>query len=1474
MDGEISKRKGARDDFLSATIRTLAARVAYRCSNPACGRQTSGPAVDETKAINVGEAAHITAAASGGKRYNASLTHDQRRAESNGIWLCRLCARLIDTDERRFPEELLRQWKQQALDGALKALTTAAPGTYERPIGAVQLDEADREFLRALALPAEDEDIEGVVTRMREAAKRDIAAFRGAKEFPAYTISLALTLHAKHNSHAIPIEGLANGVDAAETLNLVAPPGMGKTTTLVQLAEVIVATRPLVVGLVPLGEWSERLEDVFTFLARRNAFRGFRPQHFMQLAYHGRLTLLLDGWNELDPAARVRAARDLKALRRDYPLLSIVIGTRRDQPAMSGPVVEIEPLSQDQQLELARALRGGDGEALIDQAWRTAGVRDLIAIPLYLTALLGTVPGAAFPQTKEEILRLFVTQHEEAQEKAEILRNELLGFHGDILTSLAIEANRTAITARRVVTDVCTELVARKQLTVALQPTRVIDVLISGHLLIRSSSGDGSVLFQHQQFQEWYASHSVEQLMAAAAAGNADARKKLRADILNVFSWEESILFACERLSRKGEAGAEAVASTIRDALAVDPMLAAEMVYRVGPRTWSLVKDEILAFGIRWHEPGLVDRAVRFMVTTGRPEFAPQIWPLLSEPKNEIYLDVTGAARRFRPSVLGEDREMRLAGLPEEIRRRVIADIARRSGFEGMELAASIARSDPSAKVIVEILQALQFRRGDRFVASVMQDSRDEVWRRVAQKGYPDELADPALDARLAELRRAQSAEEADPIRQLNNICDARPANADAPVRIAAIIESADFPVRNDFADMAVRRAFDLHPKAVADALARRIATGLELPFRVRPLLQGLDPIDGGPVAAAAVDKTTPDRVARAAFTVVGPKTVGVLIDQFFAMADEREKAGSNWGQAESTEYGRVRDAIAATRQDSFLTALLARARSDQPERIRLLADLLASHRGVDDETRIAVPETVRSAVVNAIESWITTLMTAPEANRHQLSVLTGAIARFPEKRFIASLQQMLERDLMDEAREREERTESRRVGVHVSHAMINYNLVYQTAFVAIGGDETTELMKIYLGDLRFGLQAAGALFEIWYREHPPATDRRFGSWHDYSNARALAKQRRAAPRSLATCDLAEAIFDVATRMSKEGVGDDAQRHALALATVGLGLPHGSKRAEIDALLALPQPYAAKQRLLIASAMAGEIVPADVLAAGVDELLEAGKTQPWRLARDRGEMMSWIELFAFSDRPPAVLDAINLLPQHNRDHWNLERLVHALGKSPHVGALSVLDALARSNENFFRMYDWVNAIIELGTEEAGLFLVGITCERSSTSGLGMNAWHLADHLARFALKFPAIKAEMLRRYEAPDAGRGKDVLERALAKLADSGVVLALVRGFAAERRPYGGGLAEAVREIAVGQRPVADWPDAVEYFTVPLGELRRQLFGLAVAGGPQSSVAESCLVAIDELRDEHGHVVEEPRHPDIASGTAWPILH
>jgi hypothetical protein len=102
------------DDFSDAVKKTLAARVGYVCSNPTCRASTSGPQEDPTKAINLGVAAHITAASPGGPRYDSNLSPEQRSAALNGIWLCQTCAKLIDSDVIRFSVEILHKWKAGA----------------------------------------------------------------------------------------------------------------------------------------------------------------------------------------------------------------------------------------------------------------------------------------------------------------------------------------------------------------------------------------------------------------------------------------------------------------------------------------------------------------------------------------------------------------------------------------------------------------------------------------------------------------------------------------------------------------------------------------------------------------------------------------------------------------------------------------------------------------------------------------------------------------------------------------------------------------------------------------------------------------------------------------------------------------------------------------------------------------------------------------------------------------------------------------------------------------------------------------------------------------------------------------------------------------------------------------------------------------------------------------------------------------
>lgn len=111
-----------RDDFTQQTLDTLAKRVGVRCSNPGCRKLTSGPRTETSRVINIGVAAHITAASSGGPRFAPDLSSEERRSPDNGIWLCQNCAKLVDNDRVRYTVEVLCNWKQRAETVALQEI--------------------------------------------------------------------------------------------------------------------------------------------------------------------------------------------------------------------------------------------------------------------------------------------------------------------------------------------------------------------------------------------------------------------------------------------------------------------------------------------------------------------------------------------------------------------------------------------------------------------------------------------------------------------------------------------------------------------------------------------------------------------------------------------------------------------------------------------------------------------------------------------------------------------------------------------------------------------------------------------------------------------------------------------------------------------------------------------------------------------------------------------------------------------------------------------------------------------------------------------------------------------------------------------------------------------------------------------------------------------------------------------------------
>jgi hypothetical protein len=99
------------DDFSKSTIDTIFRRAGGMCSNPECSVLTSGPAEDVSKAVVVGEAAHIYGARSGSARFVPEMSPVERSDITNAIWLCRNCHKQVGTDVRRYSADLLFEWR-------------------------------------------------------------------------------------------------------------------------------------------------------------------------------------------------------------------------------------------------------------------------------------------------------------------------------------------------------------------------------------------------------------------------------------------------------------------------------------------------------------------------------------------------------------------------------------------------------------------------------------------------------------------------------------------------------------------------------------------------------------------------------------------------------------------------------------------------------------------------------------------------------------------------------------------------------------------------------------------------------------------------------------------------------------------------------------------------------------------------------------------------------------------------------------------------------------------------------------------------------------------------------------------------------------------------------------------------------------------------------------------------------------------
>ena len=1464
-----------RDDFLKTTRILLAQRAGNRCSNPNCRRPTVGAIPGQDGTIDIGVAAHITAAAQGGPRYDPRLSRDERRSASNGIWLCQTCGKVIDDADCIFTVEDLNQWKTSA---ELCSYTDVLNGTvdYQPSTPQVPFNDAELE-VRGLATS----NLSEVLQRVQRAATEDVSLHQNSPSWPKHVVELDMRLSDSSRRSSFNVKRCAEAIESAREMCIVAPPGTGKTTTLVQLAEAIIGMGKSAAVLLKLGEWSAQSGGIFEALTTRRAFNGISENDFKLLAVQGKLVLLLDGWNELDSSARKNAILNLELLRREYPLLAFVMTTRRrsHNPPLSGPTIEIDTLSEARQLELAVALSGERGRDLLDRAWRTPAIRGLVSTPLYLVAFLTQLPGAEFPNTREEIIRLFVDTHESSPASQEALQSVILGFHQRVLSALAFEANENANTtltaqmARSVVSNTEEMLRLEGQITEKPQPAEVINILVDHHTLVRTGSDD-VVAFQHQQIQEWYASLVLDDMLLRSASGDSDANTELRERIIDNPSWEESVLFACERLSRSGQSGVDAVSHAIKEALTIDPMFAAEMIYRSSQPVWDKIEQAVLRFVDQWHKPGKIDRAVRFMLTTGKECFLGTIWPFISSSDNQVYLRALRSASRFRVSILGEEAQSRLLELPLDTRPHVVAEIAFNGEVEGMVLAAAVAQIDEPA-VQIEVCQALLFRAADRLVSNVIEASDASVLEALAKKGYSREVLDEKLAEKLATEESRLAREETDPYSRLWNVTHSSTDSALSSEYVESAISSADFPIKEDYASAAVYEAHKKYPEAVAKGLVARIEKGLPVVYRTRELLAPLQTIDEGKVCELAVEAGEGDSNADSAASIIGPNTLRGLVDEFLTLRGSWKKE-RKYDKAQSDRQSALSRRISLSRPSVFADVFLDRASSTEIEQLGDLADALTHHgRDVSGLKNFVTDEKKISAIVDLIQARAMEAIEASAVSRSDLSSIASAIGRLGRVELVPILAKLLEEELRRKREALAEYTAAVEEGRRPDRSDISmsYNFDYMRAFVSLGGEAAIDCLKRYVVDPEFGVEAANALRMIFESEGEQSDeDTNILPSRDYSKVQANRVTRESGP--IDTEPSAEHILAVVNTLIAGTPTEESSRRALSLATIAFQMPYGNKSDLIDRLLNLELPIAAKQPLISVLVRQGEIVKADTILEGIHAWLEEAERQKWYDRQRVWELKSWFELLPFSDRPSAMRDALAIVPDSLIPTWELRDLLSALAHAPDDEAERVLIEMADQKPTLVTDYNWRSAILQRKSESAFLaFLDLLSDPRFAPATSKLQSWSTTEGLGAFINEHPHLRSELLRRYESDDYAACRSLIEETLAKSPDVASILAMVRSYSKRGMALDYTLRSALEKIALAHRPHEGWSEAFEVYSVAAPELRKQLFDLAGSDYEEAKLANDCLVAIDTIRDEYGRVEFERRHPDIRSGRPWPKI-
>ncbi len=992
------------------------------------------------------------------------------------------------------------------------------------------------------------------------------------------------------------------------------------------------------------------------------------------------------------------------------------------------------------------------------------------------------------------------------------------------------------------------------------EPQDIIDALVAHHVLVERPGTAANLFyaFQHQQFREWFASFHVEALMADAEAAPSPGTMQPLAELLNWPDWTEPILFAIERLSRASPEGARAVGHAICRATAIDPMLGAAMICSAAVETWPLIAETVLRFGNTWYQTDERGRAFRFMVGTGRPEFADQVWETI-QSADGYDRAATFDYGWFSPSVLGQNGRLEYAKLPADRRRSLLWDLVHYGSQEGVEFALDACRGEPSAEVVESVMEMFDFDGAGPELAALLKNATPDVWQLLAHRRS---LVDAASDfrGRLIEEKKklATAATGGKKLHFLLELSEqGEYDNPEELIALALKVEAWDFHTENSI----FARLAELDADRLSCSIVERLLSGNALPNAAGRFVGIAAPDQQQKLQDLALGVCAgPGRAKEIAARALDTDTASSLLRDLFAVLDDIAAAGRAASSNLLKRYNAITDALYLV-QPSVLISILLASDPRNPRHIAASADLIFRWRSNDrDAGALPVDDATVDKLSQAVAQWVGIAIANPATQRQEMANLATAIKRLASPSLLLPLFRLLDADLERWRQERAEVDQQRREGRMTNMINVGYTSIYRQAIEAFHGDAVRDMLLVYMGNPAFQVDAAFALRQYGTAARIPSPAEDVGR-PKYEQV--LPARRRHSQEQRKASNVAAVLLDSIDALLATGRPEDFGR-AIGIGTAAAQMDYGDRVGSIMAVLAAAGPMASRFGLLSVLVFAGELIPAGYVQHGFDEALAAYLAQKWHGQNEWWPIERWIELMVFTDEPQRIVDCRARLPKDLRAPYHFDRIAYALGHIEPAASLRTLIALAEHVPALADHHDYIEAFVSNGSAEAAHHLLSLVCNSKL-------AFDMSEALSTLLNKHTAIRHELARRIAAEPALAASPVIARILPALIDQQDFLDLYRAW----DPRGGDAASHLLEQAIGNLAIKDRPiegtSSFEREPSDLAVLRAELFGVYVKDPARAPFAAKLLQIIDRERDTYGRPPSEPRHPNLASGAPWP---